>query len=833
MSKIRDLIMWHLFVLLLCFPQVRSDWKVDLASWKDVPGTIAGFKPRSNLTMNFESDWMLDFVLPKPDTSGGPKDEGSQRSKKPETVAFHVEQNKVQSSSPACSSILHEIGNLIPIALENVMNGLYRPINPMKKYEGLFLVGYIYSKAKQYSSRFTDINPSTTTSGGAARTDYINYFLPPNVDSISIIIKDYNFTQTDFSVSTLEPFNSEDPSKRTLYLSLGWLRQSWENPLPWQTPAVRRLVLLELLTHELAHVYQYTRPDYLNVKKKQNQPPPRALIEGISKFVTLQADLAWQGVKTPELLGNLPAKWDLNSEHTAYFLLWIENVKNGRGSIASLNDRISKEYYWGLERTWLKEHKGSGDEFWRGLFGASADELWGEYTQYVDKEGYLSPLKWASYSIKSITTSPQNTVKWLKRIFFTIWRKFSYWKRFSFTVFHCLLRGSSRYVVVLITPVLFATITLPIYKLAYDRIRRSRPSIGTPISVFSDGLSLLISGLSRGWHGVKLLASGMWVCISGFLFLYWHALAVLFRIERRLYTFVSWGFDAVPLWFGKALISFVRILLSWVWLWVLTSLVIVNMLLRIPLSLIKFVVVWIISILFGTIAWLAPPWSSANSELPSPVFSPGPSPGSSLDSTPPPSPPNLSYPPSPSSSMPTPTIPRDRQIRSPSPPSSPSSTPSPVTTFAPSPHPGPSLSPPTYYPDSPIPSTETPAWENTSYRSPYPPKETIIKEEEIQVQFEEKVQEEEEEEEEYRIEEILRSRKYGKKLKYRVKWYGKPADQKWYDAAELRYQPHMLEDFHAAHPDQVGPPVRLLDWLHAAENDLEPRRHPDDNVARI
>ncbi|KAJ5387602.1 hypothetical protein N7509_010143 [Penicillium cosmopolitanum] len=550
------------------------------------------------------------------------------------------------------------------------------------------------------------------------------------------MINDNDFKRMSLSaVSSVEPLNSASPSKRTLFLSLGWLQESWESPLPWQTPAVRRRILLELLTHDLANIYQYTRPEYLHVKKNQNHPPPKALIEGIAKFVTLQADLAWQGVKTPDLLGDLPDLWDKDSEHTAYFLLWIENVKYGKGSIARLNDKISKDYYWGREKDrWLKGQENNGFGFWNDLFGMNADSLWEEYVSYVDKEGYLSPLKWASYSIQSITTSPQDTFRWLRRIFSTIWRKFSYWKRFTFTVLHLVFRRSSGYMAMLILPLFFTAITLPVYKLAYDRIRRSRPRVGASISAFSGGVSLLTSGLFRGWHGVRLLASGM--------------LVLKFRL-----------------------------------------------------------------------------WYLAQREL---RFS-----NSSPESGPPLSPRNASEPSSPSSSMPTPTIPRGRQIRSSSPPSSPSAGPSPIITLPPSPGPDLTPSPTGYYPDLPVPSSEPSSWDyDTYYRSPSPPsKVVVLRDKEVHL-LDPEEQQEEEQDDEYRIEEILRSRKYGKKLKYRVKWYGKPADQKWYDAGDLRYQPHMLQDFHAANPDQVGPPVRLLDWLHAAENGVEPRTHPDDNMAR-
>ncbi|KAJ5387601.1 hypothetical protein N7509_010142 [Penicillium cosmopolitanum] len=170
--------MWQLFVLLLWCSKVRSDWVLDVAAWKDVPDNVAGFKPRPNMSMTFDSDWVIDFVLPKPNASDGAKDKESRRPEGPEMVAFHIEQNKVDSSSSACGSILHELGNLIPIALENVMNSLYRPINPAKARPG-FSTDYISDKAKQFGSRFADYNPFTTTPGGGARTDYDNEFPPP------------------------------------------------------------------------------------------------------------------------------------------------------------------------------------------------------------------------------------------------------------------------------------------------------------------------------------------------------------------------------------------------------------------------------------------------------------------------------------------------------------------------------------------------------------------------------------------------------------------------------------------------------------------------------
>ena len=128
----------------------------------------------------------------------------------------------------------------------------------------------------------------------------------------------------------------------------------------------------------------------------------------------------------------------------------------------------------------------------------------------------------------------------------------------------------------------------------------------------------------------------------------------------------------------------------------------------------------------------------------------------------------------------------------------------------------------------PVPKQEPITSEMTHF-----PQEMVNTVEEPEVEQEEEEEEEVEEEEGPPVAEaITRSRLYGKKLKYRVKWKGLPMDQRWYDPKELREQPQLISEFHAEYPDQVGPPVRLSDWLAAQRKGEIPRDHPDDNIAR-
>ncbi|KAL1979106.1 hypothetical protein VTN96DRAFT_6844 [Rasamsonia emersonii] len=72
---------------------------------------------------------------------------------------------------------------------------------------------------------------------------------------------------------------------------------------------------------------------------------------------------------------------------------------------------------------------------------------------------------------------------------------------------------------------------------------------------------------------------------------------------------------------------------------------------------------------------------------------------------------------------------------------------------------------------------------------------------------------------EWEVEQILAVRlRYGK-LQYRVKWVGHDDDPKWYPAGLFKNAPTRIRDFHLEYPEAPGPPVRLAEWLKAAEDD--------------
>ena len=104
---------------------------------------------------------------------------------------------------------------------------------------------------------------------------------------------------------------------------------------------------------------------------------PGGLIEGIADYIRLKAGLApphWKKGTTKETRGE---KWDEGYQRTAWFLEWLEREQGGEsGAVSRINEkmRVTKEY---------KEH-----EFWEGLFGKTAKDLWKEYEEsWAEDEG--------------------------------------------------------------------------------------------------------------------------------------------------------------------------------------------------------------------------------------------------------------------------------------------------------------------------------------------------------------------------------------------------------------------------------------------------------------
>ena len=76
---------------------------------------------------------------------------------------------------------------------------------------------------------------------------------------------------------------------------------------------------------------------------------------------------------------------------------------------------------------------------------------------------------------------------------------------------------------------------------------------------------------------------------------------------------------------------------------------------------------------------------------------------------------------------------------------------------------------------------------------------------------------------------MLSSRTYYGKLQYLVQWKGWDPDPTWYNAENFKNSAHQLKQYHEANPDKAGPPVRLEQWLKAAEGDEYDEPHEDDN----
>jgi hypothetical protein len=82
---------------------------------------------------------------------------------------------------------------------------------------------------------------------------------------------------------------------------------------------------------------------------------------------------------------------------------------------------------------------------------------------------------------------------------------------------------------------------------------------------------------------------------------------------------------------------------------------------------------------------------------------------------------------------------------------------------------------------------------------------------------------------EWEVQEVLAVQKTHKTLHYRVQWVGHDEDPVWYPAADFKYAPHKLRDFHYKYPALPGPP-RLLDkWIKGWEDGLDSYEDLDDS----
>jgi hypothetical protein len=84
-------------------------------------------------------------------------------------------------------------------------------------------------------------------------------------------------------------------------------------------------------------------------------------------------------------------------------------------------------------------------------------------------------------------------------------------------------------------------------------------------------------------------------------------------------------------------------------------------------------------------------------------------------------------------------------------------------------------------------------------------------------------------EEEFEVDKILTSKLRYRKLYYQVSWKGWDPDSEWYLAENFKNAPEKLSEYHERNPDKPGPPLRLEQWLMAAQNDELDPAHEDDN----
>jgi transposase InsO family protein len=85
--------------------------------------------------------------------------------------------------------------------------------------------------------------------------------------------------------------------------------------------------------------------------------------------------------------------------------------------------------------------------------------------------------------------------------------------------------------------------------------------------------------------------------------------------------------------------------------------------------------------------------------------------------------------------------------------------------------------------------------------------------------------------EEWEVEEIIAVHKDRNTLYYRANWVGHDEDPEWYPAADFKYSPHKLRDFHLEYKDLPGPPARLNDWITRWEAGEDSYEDLEDSTA--
>jgi transposase InsO family protein len=85
------------------------------------------------------------------------------------------------------------------------------------------------------------------------------------------------------------------------------------------------------------------------------------------------------------------------------------------------------------------------------------------------------------------------------------------------------------------------------------------------------------------------------------------------------------------------------------------------------------------------------------------------------------------------------------------------------------------------------------------------------------------------EDQEWEVEEIIAVRKTYQTLYYKAKWVGCDEDPEWYPAADFKYSPHKLRDFHLANQSLPGPPALLNTWIRKWEEGADSYEELEDS----
>lgn len=187
----------------------------------------------------------------------------------------------------------------------------------------------------------------------------------PGTRSVTLILND--FSGVAFTTGT--PLDSDH---KEIHISLSYVTHTTKLP-----DTVGELT--GVITHELVHCYQHTKPTGSNLPG-----PPPGLIEGIADFVRLKAGLSPPHWKRPVNAADRAGSWDAGYQHTAYFLEWLENIYIGTGAVGKLNDQLLRTGYVDIEISNGNPQETRKNSFWKELFGHEVTELWDIYGQYLD-----------------------------------------------------------------------------------------------------------------------------------------------------------------------------------------------------------------------------------------------------------------------------------------------------------------------------------------------------------------------------------------------------------------------------------------------------------------